>query len=425
MNKIINIKVLILIITLVMVCLITTNSFAQENYSVGMTLTSNSTLKEGEIVTLKANLTSINADKGIDTVVAELEYDKNIFENVEVVSGSNWNASYAPSTNMITAIKNSKTTQAETPFTIKLRVKTTNADSSKIILKNVVASGGAQKFGGTGDILVKNMSVAINKPQEEKVNYSVTMGLTGNSNFKNGETITINANVKSVNAGAGINTIVTKLEYDKNIFENVEVTSRNGWKTTYAPSTNMITAIKDSKITKSEMAFTITLKAKSIVDNNSTLVALTNTVVSGGAKKFGGTDDISVSNISISLNKIAETVSNTAKTKTTNTITNQIAINESIDAKELEKVENIENIANIENLEAIKEIVKVSTTQNVSILNSNIVSDKEETPKVELLLENTKNVEQEKQERIVIGTTAVSMISAASYVFFIKPKFII
>ena len=187
----------------------------------------------------------------------------------------------------------------------------------------------------------------------------------------------------------------------------------------------MITAIKDSKITKSEMAFTITLKAKSIVDNNSTLVALTNTVVSGGAKKFGGTDDISVSNISISLNKIAETVSNTAKTKTTNTITNQIAINESIDAKELEKVENIENIANIENLEAIKEIVKVSTTQNVNIPNSNIISDKEETPKVELLLENTKNVEQEKQERIVIGTTAVSMISAASYVFFIKPKFII
>ena len=93
--------------------------------SVGMTLSSNSKLKAGDTVTVTMSLGNIDAGNGIDTITAELNYDKNVFETVEtsnLIASNSWTPTYASSTNMLTAVKNSKVTKGETVLTITSKV---------------------------------------------------------------------------------------------------------------------------------------------------------------------------------------------------------------------------------------------------------------------------------------------------------------
>lgn len=140
---------------------------AETNYTVGMSLTSSSKLKEGDTVTVKVNLTTINAGEGIDTITAQLNYDEDVFEaltSADMTAGTDWTPSFANSTKMLTIQKNSKVTAAETVLTITLKVKAAiNVDSTTITLKDIVVSGGRVVDGGTGDITVKNASVTISK----------------------------------------------------------------------------------------------------------------------------------------------------------------------------------------------------------------------------------------------------------------------
>ena len=131
-----------------------------------MTLSSNSKLKAGVTVTLTMRLGNIDAGNGIDTITAELNYDKNVFETVEtsnLIASNSWTPTYASSTNMLTAVKNSKVTKGETVLTITLKVKSTlSVKSTTVTLKDIVVSGGRVQDGGTGDINVNNASVTIN-----------------------------------------------------------------------------------------------------------------------------------------------------------------------------------------------------------------------------------------------------------------------
>ena len=134
--------------------------------SVGMTLSSNSKLKAGDTVTVTMSLGNIDAGNGIDTITAELNYDKNVFETVEtsnLIASNSWTPTYASSTNMLTVLKNSKVTKGETVLTITLKVKSTlSVKSTTVTLKDIVVSGGRVQDGGTGDINVNNASVTIN-----------------------------------------------------------------------------------------------------------------------------------------------------------------------------------------------------------------------------------------------------------------------
>ena len=134
--------------------------------SVGMSLSSNSKLKAGDTVTVTMSLGNIDAGNGIDTITAELNYDKNVFETVEtsnLIASNSWTPTYASSTNMLTVLKNSKVTKGETVLTITLKVKSTlSVKSTTVTLKDIVVSGGRVQDGGTGDISVNNASVTIN-----------------------------------------------------------------------------------------------------------------------------------------------------------------------------------------------------------------------------------------------------------------------
>lgn len=158
-----KLKTLIKVSIMALIVVISTISNAA---SVGMTLSSNSKLKAGDTVTVTMSLGNIDAGNGIDTITAELNYDKNVFETVEtsnLIASNSWTPTYASSTNMLTAVKNSKVTKGETVLTITLKVKSTlSVKSTTVTLKDIVVSGGRVQDGGTGDINVNNASVTIN-----------------------------------------------------------------------------------------------------------------------------------------------------------------------------------------------------------------------------------------------------------------------
>ena len=124
-------------------------------------------IEPGSTVTVTLNINPIETGNGIDTVVAELDYDKNVFETVEssnLSAGSNWTPTFASSTNMMTLTKTSKVTSAETVLSITFKVKETmNVDSTTISLKDITVSGGRVQDGGTGDIDVSSTSITLTR----------------------------------------------------------------------------------------------------------------------------------------------------------------------------------------------------------------------------------------------------------------------
>lgn len=188
-----KLKTLITVSIMALIVVISTISNAA---SVGMLLSSNSKLKAGDTVTVTMSLGNIDAGNGIDTITAELNYDKNVFETVEtsnLIASNSWTPTYASSTNMLTVLKNSKVTKGETVLTITLKVKSTlSVKSTTVTLKDIVVSGGRVQDGGTGDISVNNASVTINadsdaisKTENTISNTTTTTNTTTNTTKQN------------------------------------------------------------------------------------------------------------------------------------------------------------------------------------------------------------------------------------------------
>lgn len=157
---------------------------------------------------------------------------------------------------------------------------------------------------------------------------SVGMSLTSGSKLKEGDTVTVNVNLTSINAGNGIDTITAELAYDTSVFETLSsssFTASNDWTPSYASSTNMLTVLKNSKVKSPEAVMTITLKVKSAISVNSTTITLKNIVVSGGREVDGGTGDINVNNASVTLSKAQEPTSSTEQPTNTPAKQNIIA----------------------------------------------------------------------------------------------------
>lgn len=161
MNR--KLKVITSVIVIAMIIMISTMVSA---YSVGINLSSSSKLKAGETVTVTVNLGTIDAGNGINTITAELNYDKNVFETLStsnITANNEWTPTYAASTNMLTLTKASKVKSGESVLTINLKVKNTiSVNSTTINLGDIVVSGGKVQDGGTGDIDVNSTSITIN-----------------------------------------------------------------------------------------------------------------------------------------------------------------------------------------------------------------------------------------------------------------------
>lgn len=435
MNIKVNIKFLITIATIILVLfLMGTFSLATEEYSVFISLKSNSTLKEGQIVNVNVDLSSINAGNGIDVIVARLNYDTNVFEVLtsrDLKSNTGWHISYEPTTNMLTGINNTKVTQKQNIFTITFKVKSTvNVDSTTIKLQKITASGGRVVDGGTGNINVNNTSITIKKPVQQIIpvqptNYSVSMSLTNTLPLVEGQIVTVNANLTNVNAGNGIDVIVAKLNYDTNVFEPISTSnfsSNTGWSISYSPKTNMLTAIKSSNVKQAETVFSIKFKVKSTVDINSTTISLVKITTSGGKLSDGGTGDISVNNANINLNKVINVPSNSTNTTTDPVVENKNNV-EIIETVAAVKIPNIDLNKN-ENIDKNQDIsVDTDTVIDIdeNIITEEIVISKIDTTdvvteKVKVSDINVKVTENENDDIKKVECTIIASASSVSFV---------
>ena len=134
----------------------------------------------------------------------------------------------------------------------------------------------------------------------------------------------VNVNLTNINAGNGIDALTAQLDYDTNVFETVttsDIKSATSWTPTFASQTNKMTALKNEKVKTSETVFSITLKVKSSISVDSTKVTLKNIVVSGGIVANGGTGDINVNDISVTISKAKAAESTTENTTKNDEIT--------------------------------------------------------------------------------------------------------
>jgi LPXTG-motif cell wall-anchored protein len=224
-----NIKLVVGLFVIAMILTITTMVSA---YSVGMSLASSSKLKAGDTVVVTVSLGTIDAGNGIDTITAELSYDTNVFETLassNFVASNEWTPSYAPTTNMITLLKNTKVTEGETVLTINLKVKESiSVQSTTITLKDIIASGGRVSDGGTGDITVNNASVTLKVDSEST---STTENTTSNTTTSN---VTAENTVNSANSASANTTVTTNTTKKNTTIKDNTVTS-----TTTLPKTGI------------------------------------------------------------------------------------------------------------------------------------------------------------------------------------------
>ncbi len=155
------------LVTVLMICILslihTVNAF-----SGSMSLTSSSKLKQGEIIEVSLKVTNLDAGDGIDTIVATLEYDNDIFDQVtknSMVPSNDWNiTSYSSESGILTIQRDEKVKSSIEVLKISFRVKeSANTSETKISLKDITITGGAEEFGGTGDIELQPISVTIPK----------------------------------------------------------------------------------------------------------------------------------------------------------------------------------------------------------------------------------------------------------------------
>ncbi len=169
--------------------------------------------------------------------------------------------------------------------------------------------------------------------------YSVNITASSDSKLKAGDVVTVKLNLQSVNAGGmGINSFEATIKYDTNVFEELtqsDFQGSNPWAVMWTPQTNYLSVYElGADIKDPQTMVTINFKVKSSIDMDSTIIGFESCKASNGGINDGGTGDIDVNNISITIDKEAEPVpsetqpentaapstttpTNTAKTPTT------------------------------------------------------------------------------------------------------------
>lgn len=134
--------------------------------------------------------------------------------------------------------------------------------------------------------------------------------------LKENTTYTLNASINEIESAQGIDTIITRLGYDTNIFDktSISVSSINGWNPAYDEENGIIIIQKGDKTNKPEIFLTIHMKTKENIEKDSTTISLSGIEASGGLLKNGGTGLLKLGDLSLNIDKNIEEAENIAET---------------------------------------------------------------------------------------------------------------
>ncbi len=142
MKKIVKISLVLLV-----VIGIVTNVYASScNVSLQP---SKSEVKQNEEFVVDVVLSNIQDDKGMITLTATLDYDRNNLTFVKIDGQNSWKPSYNEENGKIAAERNEYTKNNETIFKITFKVKEKSQQSVGITLKDIIFSNGDQDIDVT------------------------------------------------------------------------------------------------------------------------------------------------------------------------------------------------------------------------------------------------------------------------------------
>lgn len=166
---------------------------------------------------------------------------------------------------------------------------------------------------------------------------TASMSLTSNSKLVEGQTVEVTLKITNIDAGDGIDAIQGTLNYDKNVFEEVTDENFEGinrWNIQgYSSESGIFTFLRSSKVNMQSDVLKITLRVKSAVVVNSSIIEIKELSASGGDIASGGTGDILVQAVNVTINKVSQitdpSTNTQANTQTNEQSTNIIANNTS------------------------------------------------------------------------------------------------
>ena len=137
--------------------------------------------------------------------------------------------------------------------------------------------------------------------------YFISVNLNSDSTKLEGQkAYKITGSISAMDVGSGIDIIAGKFNYDTSVFDKTStvISATNGWNPTYKEETGAIMFERDQKTTEKDIFFTVYLKTKSVISEDTTTISLTNIKATGGIVEYGGTGNIQATNdVSITLDK--------------------------------------------------------------------------------------------------------------------------
>ncbi len=178
------------IISIIIFCIIILLTSKVNAYNVSMNLSTNSTMLEpNRTYTINASIVNNNTGDGIDTIMATLEYDENIFDkSATVVNATNgWSPLYDDETGSIILQKMKKSNSNDIFLTFILKTKNNlSANETLVKLKDVTMSGGSVADGGTADIYIPEVNLKFSTNVNETSNTGETVTSEDNGAVKQG-----------------------------------------------------------------------------------------------------------------------------------------------------------------------------------------------------------------------------------------------
>lgn len=167
-------KIGIALLTVVLVC---TYAYAEIKCKVELKSDKKEVAKETEFV-VKVDLADVEAEKGIITLGATLEYDDANLELVKLEGKNGWaNPSYNEENGKFVMDRNEPTTEGETAIEITFKSKDTAKKDIEVILKEVSVANGDDKSDledASTKITIKGDSKKENTTEENKTSENTT-----------------------------------------------------------------------------------------------------------------------------------------------------------------------------------------------------------------------------------------------------------
>lgn len=150
---------------------------------------------------------------------------------------------------------------------------------------------------------------------------------------KESETITISLKLSDIDAGElGINTFSAKLSYDQNVFDSVQVVSKNNWSITYNNESGnesygtLLAVLLSTGVKTDQEIGEIKLRVKEGVKAQKSNISFTSVATNDGSETINESDKtvtIDIKGASTNTNTTTNTIKNTNTTTGSNSSKNQ------------------------------------------------------------------------------------------------------